>query len=584
LNDSNGFVTIFKYLLPNCDYVLVISHEEETLKVSEFNSKEFDENFFESEIIEFVYASALSDEEITPSPLLTITIYKKIDIITYTESVINKNKLLVEENLEQDKSKLENSVFLAPIPSEFIFSKEKPLLLHFDLKQLEDITYFSRIISTRLVKGCVYTVFIKVRYDIDSFTMCGSQFGFPYNSMDNISVLLDTIITRLDESLSHYQVGNESIVYVQVSFRKLSSKLLSEFTLEKPSYISEGETKLVRKDLTIPMSINENSLGLPLRFTTDKDNNIAGIYLPDNGVNFLDVINENSRFLSRGSKSTTFDSAYKFYLINQARKHVLGVKDTGRGDIIKVSYSLDGILISKVIDTMVGDHVIRKSGNNELILKDNIVKEYKQKINLKPVEKVYIKPLMTENPNIGVIDCETYTGNGGINKIYALGFLTNLSDKSQIYYIDKETLDSDKIVLDLVNELLRPKYNDITFYCHNMGGYDIVFILNVLFKYNSKNPDKYTLNCVLKDDKIIKVKISKKLGEITHSFTIQDSYCMLSKSLKALGNSFKVDTLKSYFPYKFSVSDNLFYVGDTPDIIYYQDISEEVYKSLCKTG
>jgi len=76
LNDSRGFEIITKYLVFDCDYVLVLSHEDETLKVSEFNSKEFDENFFESEIIEFVYASALSDEKkkskfVTPTPLRT---------------------------------------------------------------------------------------------------------------------------------------------------------------------------------------------------------------------------------------------------------------------------------------------------------------------------------------------------------------------------------------------------------------------------------------------------------------------------------------------------------------------------------
>lgn len=36
----------------------------------------------------------------------------------------------------------------------------------------------------------------------------------------------------------------------------------------------------------------------------------------------------------------------------------------------------------------------------------------------------------------------------------------------------------------MIDELIRTKYSDITFYCHNLGGYDIVFILKILYDYN----------------------------------------------------------------------------------------------------
>lgn len=130
-----------------------------------------------------------------------------------------------------------NSVWFAPIPTKYIFGKDKALLLHFHMVQLDNISHITRKLTTRIDKGCVYTVFIKVRYNIDSFTMCGSQFGFPYESTNNIASLFDIVNSRLHEFLSHYQGGNESIVYVQISFRKLTSKLLSEFTLENPSHV-----------------------------------------------------------------------------------------------------------------------------------------------------------------------------------------------------------------------------------------------------------------------------------------------------------------------------------------------------------
>ncbi len=44
------------------------------------------------------------------------------------------------------------------------------------------------------------------------------------------------------------------------------------------------------------------------------------------------------------------------------------------------------------------------------------------------------------------------------------------------YYIN-DYLDSGDLVLSMIEELLHPKYSNITFYCHNIGGYDVVFIL-----------------------------------------------------------------------------------------------------------
>ena len=66
--------------------------------------------------------------------------------------------------------------------------------------------------------------------------------------------------------------------------------------------------------------------------------------------------------------------------------------------------------------------------------------------------------LFVEYNNIGVIDIETYKTDDGINKVYALGFMTSEMSKPVIYYIYKEIIDSSKLILDFVNELMRPKY------------------------------------------------------------------------------------------------------------------------------
>jgi hypothetical protein len=60
---------------------------------------------------------------------------------------------------------------------------------------------------------------------------------------------------------------------------------------------------------------------------------------------------------------------------------------------------------------------------------------------------------------------------------------------------------------------------------------------------------------------------------------------MLKNSLKDLGINFGVSILKTKFPYKFAIEDNLFYFilfykGNIPRFNYYEDISKEEYNDI----
>ena len=132
---------------------------------------------------------------------------------------------------------------------------------------------------------------------------------------------------------------------------------------------------------------------------------------------------------------------------------------------------------------------MRKSGEREIIIEGNKILSAIQNIKLKLLEKPKNRKIFKEK-KIGVIDVETYTVSSDSSKIYALGFKTELNDKPVIYYINKDTLDSDEIVLSLVRELIQPRYSYITFYCHNLSGFDVVYILKTLYVYNDSLLDK----------------------------------------------------------------------------------------------
>ncbi|CZT13990.1 uncharacterized protein RAG0_17763 [Rhynchosporium agropyri] len=131
-----------------------------------------------------------------------------------------------------------------------------------------------------------------------------------------------------------------------------------------------------------------------------------------------------------------------------------------------------------------------------------------------------------------VIDLETYLEDDNIHKLYALGFRTNLNENPVVYYIDK--------------------------------------------KFNQSENSKYNINPILRDDKIIKVTIKKGI----YSLVIKDSYGILTSSLKKLSEDFGVKTSKSLFPYKFSTRNPLEYIGSTPAMDYYNNISIEEYRKI----
>jgi hypothetical protein len=125
---------------------------------------------------------------------------------------------------------------------------------------------------------------------------------------------------------------------------------------------------------------------------------------------------------------TSFDSSFKFYLIRDVNNYVLAVNHINDKCIEKIRYSLNGVVINHVIDSLFNDNIIRKVGEKEIYLDySNKVLFTKKKIKFKSIIKPLIKSSPVENPNIWVIDIETFLAKDGIQKVYAIGFKTNLN-------------------------------------------------------------------------------------------------------------------------------------------------------------
>ena len=419
--------------------------------------------------------------------------------------------------------------------------------------------------------------------------MVGNQFGFNYISNDNNLELFDLIKIKLEHYLSYYNLVDEDILYIQISFRKINKKIYSELKLDTKYLLNidniEVNDNFIKRDIlntkkliSLPVNIDKDYLGKPLDIILGDNNDISIVNININNkiCNFLDIIKEKAKYLrtKHSDNITVFDKDFKFYYIKSTVDYVLVVKAIDVNTILKYRYSLSGVLITSITDFYKGNKLYRKSGSKQIEISNNKILKITEKFKFIPISKYIIKDQkFIPNRNIGVIDLETYLTDQNINKVYALGFKTNLNEKLITYYIDKN-LNSDYLVTTMIDELLRPKYKDITFYCHNLGRYDIVFLLKIL--YNENNIDKYNISCLLRNDNIIKVTIKKG----NNTLNILDSYCMLPNYLSKLGKDFKVENLKSLFPYKFSTQNNLFYKGQTPAIYFYDNLAVSEYEEL----
>lgn len=124
----------------------------------------------------------------------------------------------------------QNEHFLSTIPSIYISSKNKPIFVYFNLNELNFIHFTSKISST-VPKNFVYTVFIKVRYSLDSFFMAGSQFGFDFSSNSEIQNLFNVVMSRLEGYFDAYNLSEDDVIYIQISFTQIDKKLLIHLSL-----------------------------------------------------------------------------------------------------------------------------------------------------------------------------------------------------------------------------------------------------------------------------------------------------------------------------------------------------------------
>lgn len=487
-----------------------------------------------------------------------------------------------------------------------IQKKKKYITIHFSCEELYNSDSFSSKLDV-LDISVRYSILFRVCYGDDpTYKMLDDQVNLEFGDLlDKKEYLLDiqtVLLVRLRTSMFDYKYTGEDISDIQLLIYKLeyTDKLIrsinTRFSLKKMGVTNNLITTNIKS-----LDLGYNNI-LPLSMDLGVYKNKLELKCNNGFITFVLI---NGIWVDFGSLINNKNPNNKHILNNKLNDNLkLFGDDSGKMIIIVEILNLPNNSLTHNINvyTILGTHTFnakdkyinnnsftRSIGNvtNTITFnKDNSTHPIKNTsiiIGLNPVklrkQNKYLMNLNINSPFIGTFDLETYNDNG-ISKVYAIGFYTKqYYKKLNTFYIDPNNLDSHELILKCIDAMLTPKYSGYTFYVHNLGRYDIAFLLRPLIRENM-NDFKYKLETISRGPLILSLIISKKVGGKTNTIKIVDSYNILSHSLKDLCEIYQADISKDFFPYKFMNKNTLFYSGDKPSKSYYEDIDKKTYNLI----
>ena len=519
-----------------------------------------------------------------------------------TNTNTNTNNLPLLDNINQIQKKKYKSIHINP----------------FDLFNVD--SFISKLdvldISNR------YSILLRVCFGNNyGYKMLGDQVNFEFGDLlDKKEYILEIqtiLISRLRISMQDYKYNGDDISDIQLLIYKLyyTDKIVkgnnSRFSLKNIGVSNKLiETNINNLDLAynnvLPLTMDLGIYKNKLEFKSE-NGFLTVILIKDKWVDFYSLIhkrNPNNKYiinnrLNDNLKLFMGDKGKLVIIIeilnlNNSLTHDINIYTTLGTHVLNVK---DKYINNNTFTRTIGNVTNTITFNKENILPKTITSNKEENLSstpfikktsiliaLNPVkykQNKFLNNLNVNSPFIGTLDLETYNDNG-ISKVYALGFYTKQSYKKlNTFYIDPNTLDSNELILRCIDAMLVSKYSGYTFYVHNLGRYDIAFLLRPLIRENI-NSFKYKLETISRDNLILSLVISKKVGSKTNTIKIVDSYNILSHSLKDLCEIYQAETSKDFFPYKFMSKDTLFYVGNKPSKSKYENIDKKNYDLITK--
>ena len=437
--------------------------------------------------------------------------------------------------------------------------------------------------------------YIEKKYITDWKTL-GDQIYLSFENQNDLYTILksvhNTILARLDYTMELYSIKYDNLLGLQLLVYNV---YYNTYVKEKPkTNLSLGVYKdLVNmskneKDVKLlPLSSNACEFGVLLNKKIDNNIVINISFIEGDVVDFASLISKHCQ------RKIVLYWDTDFYQSNvKGIIRIITINKKILGDICVKNiniYNKDGFNISKFIDIVDSNNpniFKREIGNITLYIDSNgniVNKEIKLSFNsIKPRNiPIRLNSLNYSDYKFGTLDIETYNDKYNTSKAYAIGF--HVKDSTNTYYLGSD-LDSNKLIVECLDGMLKEVYNNYTFYVHNFSKFDVFFLLKIVINLNENNPTIYNYDIVSNDSEILCIKISKtffkdvkgKTVKRTYNIKIVDSLKFLNSSLHELCSIYKPSVVKTFFPYEFVNENTIFYIGKTPSLDYYSSIREHV--------
>jgi len=317
--------------------------------------------------------------------------------------------------------------------------------LHFYFDNFSSRTNFTQEnfiseIKTNFKLNMVYTIILRIHFPQNNvYRMLGSQIGlklYSYYEEEYIIGIYDTILSRLDEARNLYEPILGPILGIELSYTTIF--ISPEVKLDSVNRINLPKDLMSKKMLGshfsskyLPMSININNYGRPIE-REEKKALIGKINKTYDMLPHKSHLNINMNDIMTVYISDTRELSIRFNLLKY-KYTIVVTKQINKDKFIRYVFEPQTLsLITSVEDLILDEktaNFTRKKGNITFYLLENKISKITIDVKLLPI-KGGIKPLIGEiNPSFGSFDLETFLDLDNKNKVYALGFFTNIDVK-----------------------------------------------------------------------------------------------------------------------------------------------------------
>ena len=464
-------------------------------------------------------------------------------------------------------------------------NNKKIMFIHFHITDFTVNNFTNKIINNFKL-NTTYSLLFKISsFNNLEFKMCGPQIGLVLgdnHDLDYYSNIFKLIENRIDSTLDLYNYI-ETIDSLEISYfiinpqKELLLKNISQYSMNRQNTNISTVKKNFNQNL-LPLTTNESYYGFNI--------------INEERLNYIQLINKNITLSNKDFNITDSDKLFIYETPNNKNKFIIISKQLDVNNFVRYIFDYaTGLFVIEIKDSIFLDDknnnlFSRSIGNVTITVKDNKVLFYKLNVTLHPIKKDF-KINTERNINIGAFDLETFRDTDNLAKVYALGFYSYQDENPKLYYIsDNPTLNSEELILECIDAMLTNRYNNSTFYVHNLGRYDIYFLYNTLLKINiNKGYEFYHLKTTMRDNTILKLDIIKNIQTSDNNFrkikiSLVDSLNLLNYSLDKLTSEFNIEFKKGVFPHSFVNRNNFNYIGNKPDIYFYDNLSFSEYQNI----